>query len=378
MKRLARRIAAVAGLASWAAAVCAQSASPSATPAALELETATVVARQLAKTVTIPGELEPFQEVDLNAKVTGFVESLAVDRGSSVKRGQLLGTLSAPELRAQRAEAQAKLEAVRAQQAEAAADSVVAQSRFDRLEAASATPGVVAGHDLEIAERGLEAAKAHVAAVEASALAAAAALDAVSEMEAYLRLTAPFDGVVTRRNVHPGTLVGPATSPLLRIEQVSKLRLTVPVPETYLGAIETGVAVDFSVAGHPGRTFAGTIARPAQSLDTKTRSMMVELDVENADRALAPGMFAEVAWPITRSQPSLFVPRTAVVRTSERQFVVRVREGAAEWVDVRRGELVGDALEVFGELREGDVVVRRGSDEIRPGTRIAPAPAKES
>jgi multidrug efflux pump subunit AcrA (membrane-fusion protein) len=108
----------------------------------------------------------------------------------------------------------------------------------------------------------------------------------------------------------------------------------------------------------------------------KTRSMMVELDVSNAKLTLAPGMFAEVQWPVSRAQASLFVPTTAVVRTSERQFVVRVRNGVAEWVDVRRGELAGNVIEVFGDLREGDVVVRRGNDEIRPGTRITPLAAK--
>jgi multidrug efflux pump subunit AcrA (membrane-fusion protein) len=108
----------------------------------------------------------------------------------------------------------------------------------------------------------------------------------------------------------------------------------------------------------------------------KTRSMLVELDVNNARQTLAPGMFAEVRWPVGRAHASLFVPTTAVVRTSERQFVVRVRNGVAEWVDVRRGEVDGDVIEVFGELREGDLVVRRGNDEIRPGTRIAAAAAK--
>jgi membrane fusion protein, multidrug efflux system len=341
-----------------------------------QVETMTVVSRLLEQNVTIPGDLTAFQGVNLSAKVSGFVESVAVDRGSWVKQGQLLGRLSAPELLAQRAEAQAKLQAVRAQQAEAEAHTVTAQSSYDRLKAASATPGVVAGHDLEIAQRGLEAARAHVRALEGSALAAEAAVAAVTQMEAYLKLTAPFDGVITERNVHPGSLVGPSTGALLRIEQVSSLRLTVPVPESYVGAIVKGTKVDFEVSAFPDQKFQGVIARPAHSLDMKTRSMLVELDVTNPDLALAPGMFAEVRWPISRAQPSLFVPRTAVVRTSERQFVVRVRDGVAEWVDVRRGVLDGDTLEVFGDLHDGDIVVRRGSDEIRPGAKITPVPAK--
>jgi RND family efflux transporter MFP subunit len=162
---------------------------------------------------------------------------------------------------------------------------------------------------------------------------------------------------------------------VVKVEQVSKLRLVVPVPESYVGGIARGAKVHFRVAAFPERTFEGVVERPAYSLDVKTRSMMVELDVANSDRALAPGMFANVDWPVSRGGTTLLVPTTAVVRTTERQFVVRVREGVAEWVDVRRGEVQGDQIEVFGGLREGDNVVRRATDEIRPGTRISASPA---
>jgi RND family efflux transporter MFP subunit len=340
------------------------------------LETTKVESKALAKITTIPGDLTPYQSVNLSARVSGFVESVAVDRGTFVKRGQHLATISAPELRAQHAEAEAKLQAVKAQQAEAEAKSVAAQSTYDRLKAASATPGVVAGHDVEIAERSLEAARAQVNALKGSGVAAEAAVKAVAEMEGYLQMVAPFDGVITERNVHPGSLVGPATGALLRIEQVTRLRLTVPVPETYVGTINKGTTVEFRVSAFPDQKFSGVIARPAHTLDMKTRSMLVELDVNNPKQLLAPGMFAEVQWPASRAASTLFVPRTAVVRTSERQFVVRVRSGVAEWVDVRRGEADGENVEVFGALRPGDEVVRRGSDEIRPGTKIAPTAAK--
>ena len=340
------------------------------------VETTRVVAQALEKVVTIPGDLTPYQGVNLNARVSGFVESLAVDRGSWVKRGQVLATISAPELRAQRVEAEARVQGIRAQEAEAEANAIAAQSTYERLKAASATPGVVAGHDVEIAERGLEAARAHVNALRGSGDATEAAVKAVQEMEAYLQLIAPFDGVITERDVHPGSLVGPSTGALLRIEQVARLRLTVPVPEAYVGTIARGTKVEFRVSAFPDQTFQGVIARPAHTLDMRTRSMLVELDVNNPKLTLASGMFAEVQWPVSRAQTSLFVPRTAVVRTSERQFVVRVRNGVAEWVDVRRGELNGDVIEVFGDLRVGDDVVRRGNDEIRPGTKITPTAVK--
>jgi membrane fusion protein, multidrug efflux system len=335
------------------------------------VETAKVVAQMLDKIVTIPADLTAYQGVNIHAKVTGFVERMSVDRGSWVKQGQTLATLSAPELQAQTIKGEAELQSARARQAEADARTVSAQSTFERLRAAAQTPGVVAGNDVEIAERTLEAARAQGEAMKSSIAAAEATIRALKDLESYLVLRAPFDGVITERHVHPGSLVGPSGTPVVRIEQVSRLRLTVPVPETYVATISRGTRVSFTVSAFPGQTFEGVIARPAHSLDMKTRSMLVELDVNNPKLTLSPGMFAEVQWPISRAQTSLFVPTTSVVRTSEKQFVVRLRDGVAEWVDVRRGQVTGNLIEVFGELREGDLVIRRGSDEIRPGTRIA-------
>jgi RND family efflux transporter MFP subunit len=344
--------------------------------AAASLEVVTVASKRLAKTITIPGDLTPYQGINVHAKVSGFLETIVVDRGTWVKKGQVLATLSAPELRAQRAEADAKRLAVTSQQAEARAKLAAARSTYERLKAASATPGVVSGNDLETAQQTAEALSAQVRALESGAAAADAAAKAVAELEAYLRLTAPFDGVITERNAHPGSLVGPSTGAVVRLEQVSRLRLTVPIPEAHVASIQRGAPVEFTVSAFPTLVFHGSIARPAYSLDLKTRSMLVELDVDNPKQQLAPGMFAEVRWPISRGQASLFVPTTAVVRMSERQFVVRVRNGVAEWVDVRRGEVSDGMIEVFGDLRDGDIVVRRGNDEIRPGTKITPAATK--
>jgi membrane fusion protein (multidrug efflux system) len=364
MKRWVMCVVCVGALALSVSPVSGQSGAPA-------LETAKVVAQMLDKTVTIPADLTPYQGVNIHAKVTSFVEDMRVDRGSWVKQGQTLATLSAPELQAQTLKAEAELQSARARQAEAEARTVSARSTFGRLRAAAQTPGVVAGNDVEIAEKTLEATQAQVEAMKSSVAAADAAIEALKDLESYLVLRAPFDGVITERHVHPGTLVGPSGTPVVRIEQISRLRLTVPVPETYVAGITRGTRVAFTVSAFPGQTFDGVIARPAYSLDMKTRSMLVELDVTNARQVLAPGMFAEVQWPISRAQASLFVPTTSVVRTSERQFVVRLRNGVAEWVDVRRGQVNGNLIEVFGDMREGDVVARRGSDEIRPGTRVA-------
>src|SRR5687768_13827794 len=148
------------------------------------LETATVVSKMLDKAVAIPADLTPFQGVNIHAKVSGFVEQMHVDRGSWVKRGQTLATLSAPELRAQTAKAEAELQSARARQAEAEAKAVSAQSTFDRLKSAAQTPGVVAGNDVEIAEKNLEAARAQVESMKSSVAASDAAIRALKDLEA--------------------------------------------------------------------------------------------------------------------------------------------------------------------------------------------------
>lgn len=334
-----------------------------------------VASRKLAIEVRLPGELQAFETVAVYPKVPAFVDSISVDRGSRVKSGQLMARLVAPELAAQRAEAQSKFQVAEAQRVEAEAKLASDDGTYQRLKTASATPGVVAGNDLEIAEKAVEGDRARLEAVRKGAQAAEASLKSITEIESYLQMRAPFDGVVTERNVHPGALVGPSGSaggqvPLVRVEQTSRLRLVVPVPEKYAANIVNGASVEFTVPAFPNQTFSGAVARIARSVDVKTRTMPVELDIRNADGRLASGMFPEVLWPIRRSAPTLFVPPSAVARTTEATFVVRIRSGNPEWVNVRTGELDGKLVEVFGDLQEGDQVAVRGTDELRPGTRV--------
>jgi membrane fusion protein (multidrug efflux system) len=339
-----------------------------------------VSGRTLARMRTLPGELLPYESVPLHAKVTGFVSRVNVDRGSLVKRGETLLTIEAPELVAQQAEAEAKLAVVKSQQIEAQAKLAAAESTYNDLKAASATKGAVAENELVQAEKALEAARASIETLDAQARAAKAAADAQQELQSYLRVTAPFDGLVTERNVSPGALVGPQAganaAPLLKLEDVRRLRLVVAVPEADVSAVVKGTEVTFTVPAFPSRAFHGHIARSAGSIDPKTRTMAVEIDVVNTDGRLAPGMYPEVRWPTHTAGLTLVVPRTAVVVTTERVFVIRVRNGRAEWVDVKRGGADKDSMEVFGDLRPGDEVVARASDEIRNGSAVTPRRAQ--
>jgi RND family efflux transporter MFP subunit len=347
---------------------------PAATDPAATIDTVRVVERSLDVPLSLPGELTAFQAVAVVPRVTGFVTTVNVDRGSNVRAGDLLMSLEAPELVAQRSEAQSKLQAAEAQLSAARAKSDADRATFERLKAASATPGVVAGNDVIVAEKTADGSANQAMAAQRSVEAARQALNALRDMEGYLRVTAPFAGVVTERNVHPGALVGPSGGdhgiPLLRLVDRHRLRLVVPVPESYSAEMKIGTEIPFTVSAYPGQTFSGKIARAAQAVDVSTRTMAVELDVANGDGRLAPGTFCQVRWPVRRSAPSLFVPSASVAATSDRTFVIRIRNGGTEWVDVRTGLTAGPLVEVFGDLKAGDEVAGRGTDELRPGTQV--------
>lgn len=336
------------------------------------VQTVRVVSRQIERKVDLPGEFLPYESVPIHAKVAGFIDKVFVDRGSAVKPGHLLATMIAPELNAQIAEAEAKVKALESQQAEGEARIAAAQSTYDRMKAASATPGVIAGNELIQAEKQVEVELARVRAAQSSVEAARAAVKAEQDIKGYLRITAPIGGVITERNVHPGALVGPGSgaAAMFQLETENRLRLVVAVPEADVGGISRGARVAFTVPAYPGEIFSGVISRVSRSLDPKTRSMAVELEVMNRNRHLASGMYPTVKWSVKRSKPSLLVPPTALATNSERTFVIRVRNGAAEWVDVKRGGPVGELVEVFGPLQADDEILRRGTEEIHPGTHL--------
>jgi RND family efflux transporter MFP subunit len=382
---------------------------PAAAPVQPTVAVTNVVSQELSRQVRLPGELKAYQDVAIYPKIPGFVEWIGVDRGSVVKRGQLIVRMAAPEVEAQsgeaaaksqaahsqRIEAEARSSAVKAQRAEAEAKLAADQATYKHLKSASATPGVVAGNDLEVAAKTVEADQARVrtyqegeraaeaqvrALVEAEAAAASGAKSA-KDIQQYLKIVAPFDGVVTERNVHNGSLVGPASAsnpqPMVRIQQISTLRLVAYVPEEDVASLGVGQGIDFTVPAYPGETFSGKVERPAHALDTKTRTMPVELDVANIPSRLSPGMYAEIRWPVTRPRPSLFVPPSAVAVTTERTFVIRIKSGKIEWVDVKRGAVMGNLVEVFGDLSAGDQIAARGTDELREGTQVSVKPAAQ-
>ncbi len=339
------------------------------------VEVTKVTARTLNSTISLPGELTPFESVDLYAKETGFLKSISVDRGSRVKRGELLAELEAPELVAQRAQANAAYQSAQSQLASAQAKLAADRATYERMREAATVPGVVAGNDLNVAQKAAESDEATVTALQKTAEAAQEGLRAITQLESYLKITAPFDGQVTTRYVHPGALVGPsggrgAMTPIVRIQNLTRDRLVVPVPENDIVGVPEGTMVSFTVPSFPGRTFEAPIARISREVDSKTRTMPVELDVKDPRGELAPGTFCELEWPIRRTYPTLFVPASSVASNLQRTFVIRIRANRTEWVDVKTGVRMDNSIEIFGDVREGDVVALRGTDQIRPATDV--------
>jgi len=344
------------------------------------VSTVPVISKKLQTTISLPAQLTPYEQVDIYPKVTGFVETVTVDRGSRVQRGQVLVRLTAPELESQRSQAEAALKSAESQLATAQAKLASDNGTYLHMVAASKTPGVLAENDVAVAGQTVSADKGVVAGAEQNIAAAREMLKSVSQTASYLTITAPFEGVVTTRNLHPGALIGPGVGgggaqPILQIVDDRRLRLVVPIPEAQVGEMKMGQLVSFTVPAYPGQTFKAPVQRISHDVDEKSRTMPVELEVKNRDGRLSPGSFTTVSWPLERSYPTLFVPTSAVTTDQQHTFVIRVRNNKAEWVTVQTGQTLNGELEVFGDLAAGDQVVKIASDAIHSGDAVRVQPS---
>jgi RND family efflux transporter MFP subunit len=315
---------------------------------------------RLSSNITIPGELIPYQQVDLYAKTNSYVKKLLVDIGSEVHQGQLLAVLEAPEINSQLAAAQSRIKQFEAVY-------FASKATYDRLVSTSKTPGTVSQNDLEQAEAKKNADEANIDAAKSG-------LKEVAANLAYLEIRAPFDGVITSRNVNLGAYVGPggkSTDPLFTIQDQGRLRLVVSVPEVYTGALSNKSEVNFTVRALPSQKFTAEVKRIAGALDEKLRAERLEMDVYNKDKKLLPHMFAEVSLPLPAGDSTYVVPKTAVATSTEKVFVIKVVDHKAVWVDVKKGLSNGDSIEIFGgDLKPDDKLVKAASDEIRNGSTL--------
>lgn len=318
-----------------------------------------VAEKPLASYVKLPGQLKPFEEVNIYARVNGFIKEVLADRGTTVHKGQVLITLEAPELESQ-------LQAATSKYVQAQENAVASKEKYRRLKEAASEAGAVAPLDLDNA-------LSRMRADEAIVLSERSNVESMSNIKSYLTITAPFNGVIIQRNVSAGALVGPGSKsndqPMLVLQHLEKLRLEVYIPEAYVDKVDLKSPVSFVFNAMPGQENKATISRSANALSS-LRSEAIEIDINNHHLDLKPGMYAEVKIPLLSQAKSLLIPNNAIVRSTERQYVITVKEGKAMLVNIQEGLRTHDSTEVFGTLAGGDEILLHATDEIREGTVI--------
>ena len=327
-------------------------------PSKPHFQTATVVAQSVEQTVKLPATLTAFEQVSIFPKVNGYVTNVRVDVGSHVRQGDLLMTLEAPEL------AQAVSQA-KERYARAMADYKIDRENYERLKEAARTPGAISPMDLAT-----DKAKAEADSSLANSEKANWQLQQV--MMDYLRVTAPFTGVITIRNVHPGALVDATNKslPMLELKQVDHLRLQVDIPETIAATLRKNDTLTYYVAAMPGRKWTAPVARISDNINREYRTERVEADVYNRNETLSPGMYADVLFHSKGNRDALTVPPAAVVTSTEAKYVIAVRNGHTFKVNVTTGNENSRLVEVVGDLKAGDTVVSPANDEIRNGIPV--------
>ena len=326
------------------------------------VETVLLQKGKLTSSIKVPGELAPYQQVDLYAKSSSYVKQLLVDVGSQVHKGQVLITLDAPEIKSQLAEANARI-------AQQKAIYLSSKSTYDRLISTSKTPGTIAQNDIDQAAAKKDGDMANIEAAKSFYKQVSANLE-------YLQIRAPFDGVVSARNVNVGAYVGPSgkgsDQPLLVLQQQNRLRLVVSIPEMYTAGLTDHNEVEFSVRSMPNQKFKAKVTRLAGALDSKLRAERLEMDVFNNDKKLLPGMYAEVNVTLPARDSNYVVPRSAVVTSTEKVFVIKIDDKHhAQWINIKRGLQTDENIEIFGaQLSTGDKIVLKATDEIRAGTPV--------
>jgi membrane fusion protein, multidrug efflux system len=320
----------------------------------------------------LPGELKPWNKTQIYPRVKGYIGSVKADRGTVVRKGQVLAVLEAPELIASLNHARAQEASAEAALIEARAKMKASGLTHQRIVVTSRTKGAVSANELDMAYARMLADSALATAARSNLAAAHAQLVAQSQLVSYLTVTAPFDGTVIERNISPGELVGPEgnTKPLFVLEDHARLRLTVAVPENLSNAIPEKGTVSFTVQADPNKEYTAQFARSAGSLQESNRTMVAEFDMDNSQGELKAGMYAEVKLPVARSKSTLFVPRTALIQSTEGMFVIRLKENIAEWLPVQKGHAVDSLVEVFGALKPGERVVAEAYEELRNGQAV--------
>ena len=373
---------------------CARSAKVDASANVPVVAVVSVARHDLANTLEIASEFQPYQEIEVYAKVSGYIQKLYVNWGTHVKAGQVLADLEIPELQQQLQEDEAsvhrsesELERAREELNRVNSAYKVAHLTYQRLaDVQKSQPGLVAQQDIDVAEgkdveasAGVSAAKDSLASAEQGLAAAKATLDKDKALYAYSHITAPFEAVVTTMNAYTGALLPAGTSSnignsaLCRLSQNNLLRLVIPVPERAVPDLQLGETINVKVS-NLGKTFSGKIARFSDQIDTQTRTMHTEVEVPNANYELVPGMYASVEIPLHKAARALAVPTQVVQPTEANKGTVLVVNDSnqIEKRNVTLGMQTATEIEIVSGLKENDRVIFGSQGQYQPGQRVAP------
>lgn len=311
------------------------------------------------KQLVFPAELIPFEKAEIFAKANGYIKSIKADIGDRVQKGQVLATVDAPELVSNYEQANAELQAATSKYTGSA-------DAFHRLETAAKVSGTIATGELERARNQMSADQASVAAAKSR-------VSTYAQMKDYLIIRAPFSGTITQRNADAGALVGSANAkPILVIENTAMLRLRVPIQEAYTGAQPDSSSIAFTVDAQPDKKYFAKLSRKSGTISKENRTETWEFIINNPKQELKSGMYANAVIRLDRPTASFTVVPSAIATTLEKRFSIRLKDGKAEWIDVRNGMNTGDKIEIFGNLSEGDTLLVKATDEIKPGTKLIP------
>jgi RND family efflux transporter MFP subunit len=347
----------------------------------------------LASSLSVAGQFQPYQQVDLHAKVSGYIRWIKVDIGDRVRQGEVLALLEVPELQDQVVGAEAEVRHSQSDITRAQSEVVSTESTYSALhaeytrleEASKERPGLIAEQELDDARAKDRQAAAQVGVAKASLDAmqqqlgiSRATRSRLETLSRYEQIIAPFTGVVTKRYADTGSLIqagqdnNTQTLPVVQVAESDLLRLRMPVPEGDVPYIQVGGDVQVKVNA-TGRTFTGKIVRFSRALDTNTRTMLTEVDVPNHDLSLNPGMYAETTIQLQRKKDALILPAQAVVQSGDQSYVLVV--DAANHIEKRNvilGIQTSDRVEIASGLQAGDNVIAAGQTGYQPGEVVSP------
>lgn len=306
----------------------------------------------------LPGSIEALTEAPILARANGYIKRRLVDIGDQVKEGQPVAEIEEPEMDAQLAQARADLATA---QANVKLAGVTAERYQDLLKSDA------------VSKQDVDNYVGDYSAKQAMEQSATANLQKLEEMKSFETVYAPFTGVITLRNVDVGALVNAGSTLLFRVAQISTLRTYVNVPQTDADSVRPGQLAQLSVSNFPGRYFAGTVARTANSLDPNSRTMLVEVQVPNPKGLLLPGMYSQVDLSSARTDPPLLIPGAAlIIRATGPEVAVVRPDHTVHFQKIGIGRDYGDRLEVVSGLEAGDTIITNPRDFVREGIKVNP------